>query len=104
MRGTEEQMQEILKRADKVKETRIIRKHLVLDGVLAAVFLVLLVTVLHFLPKLSDTVTETAGIRYGSLLLTSPYMGVVLAAAAVAAFVFCTVRLCIGWRYLKKKG
>ncbi|MBO5521980.1 MAG: hypothetical protein J5973_09950 [Eubacterium sp.] len=103
MRSTEEQIHEVLKRADVVKENRSIRRRLLSESALAAVFLALLITVLHFLPRLSGAAPGPAGIQYGSLLLVSPCMGAVLAAAAAAAFVFCIVRLCMGWKYLKKK-
>ena len=85
MRSTNEQMQEILKRADKLKEMRAYRKGILADATGIVVCLALLLLTGSFLPRLSDSASGAAAGQYGSLILGTAGTG--YGAVGVLAFV-----------------
>ena len=103
MRSTDEQLQEIMRRAEIVKEKRFMRKRLHASAFASCVCVALLTAVCFYLPRLSVT-QETPDMKnYGSLLLAAPYMGyVVVGVLAFALGVFITL-LCVHWKRLKEK-
>lgn len=103
MRNTDEQLQEIMRRAEIVREKRFIRKRLYASAAASCACLALLIAVCLCLPKLM-VMPENAGMQqYGSLLLAEPYTGYVV--VGVLAFVLgvCVTLLCIHWKALKQK-
>lgn len=103
MHSTEEQLREIMKRAEFVKEKRVIAKHLRASAAASFACIALLITVSVYLPKLKTVLEEQTVQQYGSLLLAAPYMG--YAVIAVLAFVLgiCITLFCIHWKELKQK-
>ena len=103
MRSTDEQLQEILRRAETVKETRSLRKQLRASAMAACVCGVLLILVCLYLPRLSAIQKTPDFQRYGSLLLAAPYMGYVMVGVLAFALGVCITLLCIHWKALKQK-
>ncbi|MBO4697365.1 MAG: hypothetical protein J5643_08815 [Lachnospiraceae bacterium] len=78
MKSIDEQMMIIENRSDYLKSRRQAVRFIVGYSVAAAVFVALLIGAAVSIPKLraEETITDTA--RYGSLILTAPYMGYVI--------------------------
>lgn len=103
MRSTDEQLREIMKRADVVKEKRTIRKSLHMRALSACVCAVLLTFVSFYLPRLNLVPQENGMHRYGSLLLAAPYIGYVAVGILAFALGVCVALLCIRLKELKDK-
>ena len=103
MRSTDEQLREIMKRADVVKEKRTIRKSLHMRAFSACVCAALLIVVSFYLPQLNTVQRENGMQRYGSLLLAAPYIGYVVVGILAFALGICVVLLCIRLKELKDK-
>ena len=103
MRSTDEQLQEIMRRAESVKEKRIIRKRLHASALASCACVALLIAVCLYLPQLA-VMPENAGMQqYGSLLLAAPYTGYVVVGVIAFALGVCVTLLCIHWKALKQK-
>ena len=103
MRNTDEQLQEILRRAEIVKEKRIIRKRIYASALASCVCVALLIAVRFCLPQLT-VMPENAGMQhYGSLLLAPPYTGYVVVGVLAFALGVCITLLCIHWKALRQK-
>lgn len=103
MRSTDEQLREIMKRAEVVKEKRTIRKSLRMNALSVCVCVVLLTVVSLYLPRL-DAVSQESGLHgYGSLLLAAPYIGYVVVGILAFALGVCVTLLCIRLKELKEK-
>ena len=103
MRSTDEQLQEIMRRGEIVKEKRSIRKGIRASALVSCVCAVLLIAVCFYLPRLSVT-QETPDMKnYGSLLLAAPYMGYVVVGVLAFALGVCITLLCVHWKRLKEK-
>lgn len=103
MRNTDEQLQEIMRRAEIVKEKRIIRKRIYASALASCVCVALLIAVCFCLPQLT-VMPESSGMRhYGSLLLAAPYTGYVVVGVIVFALGVCITLLCIHWKALRQK-
>lgn len=95
MRSTDEQLQEIMKRADVVREKRTIRKSLHMNVLSVCACAILLNVVSFYLPRL-NTVPQDSGMHgYGSLLLAAPYIGYVVVGILAFALGICVTLLCI---------
>jgi len=103
MRSTDEQLQEILRRAEIVKEKRIIRGHLHASAIASIACLALLIAVCFCLPQLTFMPGNTEMQHYGSLLLAAPYTGYVVVGVIAFALGVCITLLCIHWKALKQK-
>ncbi len=103
MRSTDEQMKEIIRRAEDVKEKQAIRKRLSADAIASVSCAVLLVAVCFFLPRLSVIPDNPDMQQYGSLLLATPYMGYVVVGVLAFALGICVTLLCVRWKALKQK-
>lgn len=103
MRSTDEQLREIMKRADVVKEKRTIRKSLHMRALSACVCAVLLAIVSFYLPQINTVPLESSMQRYGSLLLAAPYIGYVVVGILAFALGICVTLLCIRLKELKAK-
>ncbi len=103
MRNTDEQLQEIMRRAEIVKEKRIIRKRIYASALASCVCVALLIAVCFCLPQLT-VMPENAGMQhYGSLLLAAPYTGYVVVGVIAFALGVCITLLCIHWKALRQK-
>ena len=103
MRNTDEQLKEIMRRAEIVKEKRIIRKRLYASTLASCVCAVLLIAVCFCLPQLT-VLPESPGMQhYGSLLLAAPYTGYIVVGVLAFALGVCVTLLCIHWKALKQK-
>ena len=103
MRNTDEQLQEIMRRAETVKEKRSIRKRLRASALASCVCVILLIAVSVYLPRLTAISQDTAAGQYGSLLLAASYMGYVVVGVLAFALGVCVTLLSIQWRKLKEK-
>ena len=103
MRNTDEQLREIMRRGELVKEKRSIQKRLYASALASCVCAALLIAVCFCLPRLTAT-PENAGMQqYGSLLLAAPYTGYVVVGVLAFALGICVTLLCIHWKALKQK-
>ena len=103
MRNTDEQLKEILRRAEIVKEKRIIRKRLYASVLASCACVALLIAVCFCLPQLT-VMSESPGMQqYGSLLLAAPYTGYIVVGVLAFALGVCVTLLCIHWKALKQK-
>lgn len=103
MRSTDEQLQEIMRRAEIVKEKRIIQKHIRASALASCICAALLIVVCAYLPRLT-IVQETPNMQqYGSLLLAAPYMGYVVVGILAFALGVCVTLLCVHWKRWKQK-
>lgn len=103
MRSTDEQLQEIMGRAEFVKEKRSMRKRLHASAMASCVCAALLIAACVFLPQLA-VMQENAGMQqYGSLLLAAPYTGYVVVGVIAFALGVCVTLLCIHWKALRQK-
>ena len=75
MRSTDEQLHEIMQRAENITEIRNIRKHLLTAGASSLACAVMLVIAAMYIPHITIPAQETVQTRYGSLLLAAPYLG-----------------------------
>ena len=98
MRSTEDQLQEIMKRADLLSEKTKIRRNMLTEAVscgfcLAAVFLVI-----HVAPHVKAVSGENEQGIYGSLLLSGPVVGLVLTAVLFFVLGVFVTLLCLHWK------
>ena len=103
MRSTDEQLHEIMRRAELVREKRITVQRLRVSALASIVCAVLLIAVCFYLPQLT-VIQENSGMqRYGSLLLATPYMGYMAVGVLAFALGVCVTLLCIHWKRWKEK-
>ena len=103
MRSTDEQLQEIMKRAEIVKEKRNIRSRLYASLTASCVCVALLVVTAICLPRLEPLAQKNEMQQYGSLLLAAPYTGYIVVAVIAFALGVCVTLLCIHWKRLRQK-
>ena len=103
MRSTDEQLHEVLRRADTVRERRAIRKKLHASIMASCVCVALLVAVGTSLPRVTVVAQGPAMQQYGSLLLAAPYMGYIVVGVLALALGVCVTLLCTQWRELRRK-
>ena len=103
MRSTEEQLPDVLKRINRIKKQKTLRSHCIVDGISAAICLVLFITANIFLPKVTQTLSSDPTASYGSMILKSSIMGyVVIGGLAFLLGVFVTL-LCYHLGEMKKR-
>lgn len=103
MRSTDEQLREILRRTELVKEKRIIRRQVHAGAAASCVCAALLIAVCFYLPRLSVIQEAPELQNYGSLLLAAPYTGHVVAGVLAFALGVCVTLLCIAWKRLRER-
>ncbi len=103
MRSTDEQLQEIMRRADLVKEKRTVKKTILTDAVASCVCLILLIAVAGYLPNITPSLTENVETQYGSLLLAAPCIGYVIVGLLAFALGICVTLLCVHWKRWKER-
>lgn len=101
MRTTDEQIREILKRSGRIAEKRKLRSRVLADAVSLCACAVLMIITAAFIPETADTSAGSIGDHYGSLILSTSYVGyVVIGVVAFLAGVFVTL-FSIHYRRLK---
>ncbi len=103
MRSTDEQMREIMRRAEIVKEKRSARKRFQASAIASFACAVLLAAVCFCLPRLTVLPYNADMRHYGSLLLAAPYTGYVVVGVLAFSLGVCVTLLCIHWKALKQK-
>ena len=103
MKSSEELLKEVMKRSETVKEKRRLKKRIIADGVAGVLCLVLMVTAVFHLPRLTPDIRDTGMQQYGSLLMASPYMGYIVVCLLAFALGVCITLLLIHLRRLKGK-
>ena len=103
MRNTDEQLREIMRRADTVKEKRSIQKRVLGSALASCVCVILLMAVSIYLPRLTAISQNTAAGQYGSLLLAAPYTGYIVVGVLAFALGVCITLLCLHWKALRQK-
>ena len=104
MRSTDEQLREIMRRAEIAKEARIMKKAVLADALASCVCLALLIAVSGYLPRLAPALAENNETRYGSLLLAAPYIGYVIVGLLAFALGVCVTLLCMHLKRRKELG
>lgn len=99
MRSTDDQLREIMRRAELVKEKRNVKKVIMMNAVASGLCAALLIAVALYLPNLSPAQTQMIETQYGSLLLAAPYIGYVIVGLLAFALGICITLLCV---HLKK--
>ena len=104
MRSTDNQLQEIMKRADHIKERKSSQKVVFSCAVSACACMVLMVMTFIYIPKLSSSGTVDASVQYGSLLLRASYMGYVVIGILAFLLGVSITFLCIHLKKMRKKA
>jgi len=95
MRSTDDQLREIMKRADQVKATKASKKAAVSYALSACACIALLVVTSLHIPGLSQGETaETQG-HYGSLMLNTSFMSYVVIGTLAFLLGICLTLLCM---------
>ena len=103
MRSTDEQLHEIMQRADHITEMRSIRRHMLTAGASSLTCVVMLVIVSMYIPHITMLPQETVQTQYGSLLLAAPYLGYIIVGVIAFALGICVAILCMKWKQLKDR-
>ena len=103
MRSTDEQLLEIMKRAETVKEKRIIRNRIYASLTASCICVALLVVTAVFIPRLEPMAQKNEMQQYGSLLLAAPYTGYIVVALIAFALGICVTLLGVHWKKLRQK-
>ena len=103
MRSSDEQFQEILKRADHLRDVHADRKSITIWSLASVACVVLLVASACFLPVFQAENEAIVSTQYGSLLLGAPYTGyIVIGALAFLLGIFVTL-LALRIRKMREK-
>ena len=103
MKSTDDQLREIMKRADQVKEKKALKKTVVSYALSACACLAILIVTVFHLPGLSSDGTSEASGHYGSLLLNTSYMGYVVIGVLAFLFGVSLTLLCLNISRIRKK-
>ena len=95
MRNTDEQLHEIMRRSEIVREKRALRKRVLISAAASCVVTALLIAALVYLPWLKVISKSVNAPQYGSLLLSAPYMGYILIMLLAFALGICLTLLCV---------
>ena len=103
MRSIDEQFREITRRADNLREKRILQRRVYVSSLAVTVCILLLITVCAFLPRINDIPQSNPYGQYGSLLLPTAYVGYVLIGTVAFALGICSAILFVNIREMKQK-
>jgi len=103
MRSTDEQLREIMKRAETVREDHAARGAFRASVLASCVCVLLIAAVCFNLPGLQIKQSGADLQQYGSLLLAAPYIGYIMVGILAFALGVCVTFLCISWRRMKHK-
>ena len=78
MRTTDEQMNEIMMRADSLKEKKSLNNYVIGLGIAIAACLGLIILVGTSIANINPEVSNNTASQYGSLVISAPYMGYVV--------------------------
>ena len=78
MRTTDEQMNEIMMRADSLKEKKSLNNYVIGLGIAIAACLGLIILVGTSIANINPEVSDNTASQYGSLVISAPYMGYVV--------------------------
>ena len=104
MRSTDDQLREIMKRANFVAEKKASEKAALSYALSSCACIALLVVTSFYLKNLSSTVTSEAQGHYGSLMLSTSYMGYVVIGTLAFLLGVSVTMLSIHLRRMRKKG
>ena len=104
MRNSDMQMQEILARAERIKDKRILKNRIAADAAAGGICLLLTAVVGAMIPRLKEAAADRVGGAYGSLILGTPYLGYILIGILGFALGVCLTLLGIHIRRLKGRG
>lgn len=104
MKSSDMQFAEIMNRSETVKEHRLLKKKITIEGIVMALLIVMMIAASWSVPMLKDTVTEVTEQHYGSLYMVTPYLGYVIIAIIAFALGVCMTILCMHLKRLKKEG
>lgn len=102
MRSTDEQLHEIMQRAENITETRNIRSRMLTAGMSALACVIMLVIVSMNIPRITVLSAENEQTQYGSLLLAAPYLGYIIVGIIAFALGICVTLLCMNWKKLRE--
>ena len=103
MRSTEDQLLEIMKRADHIKEKKADQKALLSYALSACACILLMVVTVLNLPRTSSSAAPQTGGHYGSLLLDTSYMGYIVIGVLAFLLGISVTLLCLQLRKIRKK-
>ena len=103
MRSTKEQLDEIIKRSDAIKEKARLKRRMFNEGIISAVCLVLIVISVYGLPGAKALSGEEPS-HYGSLILSGPYMGMIVVGLLAFLLGITVTLLCQHYKRYKTKG
>ena len=104
MRDIDEQMDIILQKAEVIKEKKQREKYITGFGLAIAACVALMVTASLFIVKVNSVSTVSEASRYGSLIISAPYMGYVIIGLISFILGLLVTLLCVKLRELKKMG
>ena len=104
MRTIEQQLQEILRRAEITREKQALKKSVMMDAASVLICLLLLVGASVSLPRMAEISEPDISRYYGSLILHSTAIGYVVIGVLAFALGICVTLLCLHWRALNQKG
>ena len=94
MRSTDDQLREIMKRSELVKEKKASKRATLSYALSACACIALLVVTALHMPGLSQAETSEAQGHYGSLMLNTSYMGYVVIGVIAFLLGICLTLLC----------
>ena len=103
MRSTDEQLQEIMRRSEIIKEKHTLRRSLLTDAAASGLCLALLIAVILYAPVFHAAQAQSTSSQYGSLLLATPYIAYIIVAVLAFAAGICITLLCYHWKRLKEQ-
>lgn len=103
MRSTDEQLREILKRADYIKEKKTSQKAVASYALASCACIALMAVTSFYLQNVSAAGNAEGNVRYGSLLLNTSYMGYVVIGILAFLLGVCITLLFLRLRKLRKK-
>ena len=98
MRSSDEQLSVILNKAQEKRKTMRKRKRVVREAGLTALCLCLIVAASFFMPQTEQSVMQETQGAYGSLILSSTYVGYIVIGVLSFALGACLTLLCLHLR------
>ena len=104
MRDRDEQLREILRRSQAVRERQRAASRLRACAAAACACAALLIAACAYLPRITRAQTGGAMTAYGSLLLAAPYVGYIVVGVLAFALGVCAALLGVYWKRLRPRG